>query len=372
MKIAYFAPELADPAVRRRVGMLTDARCAVNLLGFARDRGAGAPDADGYVLGHTQNRKFVQRIFSVLGAIPRALALRRLWRDADVVLARNLEMLALVVLVTLIMRPRARIAYECLDIHRLMSSPGIAGRVLRAIERACLRRSAIVVTSSPAFEQHHFRQMQGFAGDIILAENKILPLAEAAPSLSARPEGPPWVIAWCGVLRCRKSLDLLRKLANETNGDVRVDLWGAPALDQIPTFHDLVAGAPNMAFHGRYEARDLPAIYGRAHFAWTLDFYEAGGNSDWLLPNRLYESLAFGAVPLAVAGVETARWLSAKNVGLVFDASLERALSAFFLSLTPQAYEPFAMRVRALDQALLRETPDTCRAFAARLAGRKL
>src|SRR3712207_8090815 len=30
----------------------------------------------------------------------------------------------------------------------------------------------------------------------------------------------------------------------------------------------------------------LAEMYRSVHFAWSMDFYEAGANSDWLLPNR--------------------------------------------------------------------------------------
>jgi succinoglycan biosynthesis protein ExoL len=56
------------------------------------------------------------------------------------------------------------------------------------------------------------------------------------------------------------------------------------------------------------------------HFTWAIDYFEAGQNSDWLLPNRLYEGSAQGAVPIALNSVETGRWLAARDAGLRLDA----------------------------------------------------
>jgi hypothetical protein len=367
MSIAYFAHELADAAVQKRVRMLKLAGREVVLLGFERDRGAGAPASPegAIVLGRTLNQRLFARALSVLLAIPRALKAHRAWRGADLIIARNLEMLALVRVAARLTGARAPIAYECLDIHRLALAAGPAGAFVRAAERLCLRRTDLIVTSSPAFEQRYFRTRQRFAGRIVLAENKVLAAADyAAPQ---RAEDAPWTIAWCGVLRCRKSFELLAGLA-ERRG-VRVELWGLPALDQIPDFRARLAATPNMSFHGPYGPADLPRIYARAHFCWTVDFYDEGANSDWLLPNRLYESLCYGAAPIAVAGVETARWLQARGVGLVLARPLEESLDSFFAGLTPAAYRTLQDATLKLEPEAPRFTPESCRALVAQLSG---
>lgn len=367
MSIAYFAHELADAAVQKRVRMLTLAGRDVVLLGFERDRGAGAPlsPEGSVVLGRTRNQRLLARALSVLLAVPRALKARRVWRDADLIIARNLEMLALTRVLTRLTGSRAQIAYECLDIHRLALSNGVAGVLLRAVERFCLRGAAVIVSSSPAFERHYFRTRQRYIGKIVLAENKVLATPDsAAPQRAA--DGP-WTIAWCGVLRCKKSFDLLAGLAEKRG--VRVDLWGLPAPDQIPGFHARVAAVPNMRFHGRYAPADLAEIYARAHFCWAIDFYDEGANSDWLLPNRLYESLCYGAAPLAVEGVETARWLQERGVGLVLGRPLEESLDRFFADLTPAAYRRLHDATLRLAPEATRFTPESCRALAAELSG---
>jgi succinoglycan biosynthesis protein ExoL len=368
MSIAYFAHELADAAVQRRIKMLRAAGKQVTLLGFERRRdGAASQDHGGRVLGRTRNGRFLARIASVLLAMPRGLRLRPVWRDAELVIARNLEMLALVIVLTRLSGARPRIAYECLDIHRLMLGDGPAGLLLRALERLCLDRVAVVITSSPAFERRYFRDRQRFAGPVLVAENKVLSTSASPPPVRAG--GPPWVIAWCGVLRCARSLELLRAVAAANAGLVRVELWGAPALDQIPDFHAIVAASPHLDYKGRYKPEDLPAIYAAAHFAWAVDYYEAGGNSDWLLPNRLYESLCFGAPPIAAAGVETARWLERHGVGVVLDAPLERTLGDFLEALDADKYRALRDAAVGLDPKATRLTPEACVDFAAQLEG---
>lgn len=367
MSIAYFVHELADAAVNKRVRMLAIAGRDVSLLGFERDRGEGTPPAPqgSIILGRTRNQRLVSRAFSVLRAVPRTLASRQSWERAELIVARNLEMLALVRLVTRLTGSRARVAYECLDLHRLALSTGLTGILVRGLERLCLRGATLIITSSPAFERQYFRGRQRYQGRIVLAENKVLALENAASP--SRPETPPWIIAWCGVLRCERSLAILSRLAEKRG--VRVELWGLPALDQIPDFYQRVAATPNMTFHGPYSPGDLRRIYGAAHFSWAIDYYEAGGNSDWLLPNRLYESLCYGAAPIAIAGVETARWLQARKVGLVLNPPLEQTLDQCFAAMTPETYREVREAAARLAPEATRYTPESCRAFAAELAG---
>lgn len=368
MSIAYFVHELADPAVRRRADTLRMGGQQVALFGFDRVRdGQSQPSPPGaHVLGRTRNQAFAQRVLAVAAAVPKALGLREAWRTADAILARNLEMLFLAVATTQLSGARTRIVYECLDLHRLILDRGPAGALLRAIERSCLRRAALVVTSSPAFDRH-FRTTQRYDGPMLLVENKVLGATPAPPG--KRQSGPPWTIAWCGVLRCARSFSALRALAQARPEGVRVVLRGAPALDALPSFHDALAQTPNMTFGEAYAAADLPGIYGDAHFAWAIDYYEAGGNSDLLLPNRLYESLAFGAAPIAVEGVATAQWLERHGVGVVLRDPIETSLMAFVDGLTADGYAATEGAIAKLDPELTWMTPQACRALTAQIAG---
>ena len=72
-----------------------------------------------------------------------------------------------------------------------------------------------------------------------------------------------------------------------------------------------------MTFGGAYRnPEDMSHLYGSVDFSWVIDFFEEGQNSSWLLPNRLYEGCRFGAVPIAVAGTETARFLDRHGIGV--------------------------------------------------------
>jgi hypothetical protein len=278
-------------------------------------------------------------------------------------------MLVIVRVLATLMRLENRIIYECLDIHPLMLSQGWPGKVMRAIERWCLQRVSLLLTSSPAFVRNYFESVQSFTGETLIVENKVLALSDEAAVSDAPRAGPPWRIAWCGVLRCKRSFGILCDVAARHPDLVEIELWGAPALDQIPDFHTRIAALPNVRFRGRYQPADLPRIYASTHFVWAVDFYEAGGNSDWLLPNRLYEGLYFGAIPIAVEGVETARWLQDRAVGVVLSQPLTDSLEAFLRECGEPRYEPLRQAARALDKSLTSFTLENCRALIGDLVG---
>src|SRR6185503_20367573 len=63
------------------------------------------------------------------------------------------------------------------------------------------------------------------------------------------------------------------------------------------------------------------------------DFMEAGYNSLWLLPNRLYEG-GYQAVPaIAPAGTQTASWIASHGAGFTVDEDLAVNLPALVSEL---------------------------------------
>jgi succinoglycan biosynthesis protein ExoL len=258
--------------------------------------------------------------------------------------------------------PEATLIYECLDIHRLLLSRGLAGSVLRRIESRLWRQVDLLLTSSPAFLRSYF-EPRAFPAPARLVENKVLLLDGFRDlSLPGRPPGPPWRIGWFGMIRCRKSLEILRSLASKSGGAVEVIIRGRPSDAVFPDFARSIAGSPHLSFAGPYRnPEDLQSIYGEAHFNWVIDYFEEGQNSAWLLPNRVYEGGMFGAVPIALAGVETANWLRRQEAGVALSEPLEQSLHAFFSRLDPSAYSHLASKVAALPRRNLIDGPDECR-----------
>ena len=373
MRLLYLVHDLGDAAVKRRIRFLRDGGGHVVLIGFRRHRDDHLRDGtDGLCIGQTWNGRMLRRILSTI----RAIFLSGSWQDevrqAEAVIARSLEMLVLAVVVRRMTGATRPIVYECLDIHRLMTRSDLIGRFLRWIEHRLLNASSLLIVSSPSFIESYFSPIHGQLPPWLLLENKLLASElPAATDITPSPSltvGPPWRIGWFGIIRCRRSLELLAALARASDGRIEIDIRGRVAHDVIPDFDAKVAATPGLTFGGPYDRMtDLAAIYGQVHFNWAIDFYEEGLNSAWLLPNRLYEGSIFGVVPIALSTVETGRWLSRHDCGLLLDQPIELTLPALLTGMTPAAYEAERDRMTALDPTVLIETTATAISFISRL-----
>lgn len=370
-RIAYLVHNLADAAVARRIAMFRAGGAEVTVLGFCRDPvpPAEVAGASAIALGQTHDAALFHRALQVLGNLLKSRTLIEGCRDADVIVARNLEMLALARFAAARLGG-VRVVYESLDIHRSLLGQGLASQAVRAVERRLARGCALLLTSSPAFVREYFLPVQRLALPSRLVENKLLLLdGDPRPPRQSPPEGPPWTIGWFGNLRCRKTLATLTSLAGQGAGRIEIVIAGKASPAEFPDFVRQ-ADQPHMRYLGPYVANDLPALYAQCHFAWAIDYFEEGLNSAWLLPNRLYEASAFGAVPVALEGVETGRWLASHDAGLLLGAGSElEQLATRLKSLDAAAYAGLRDSVLAIPRCDLVAGRDDCRELVARVAG---
>jgi len=375
LRVLYFVHDLSDPAVRRRVMMLRAGGAEVALAGFRRAADV-APDIialSPIELGRTRDGKFGQR----LAAVARAAAtlgnkLRHLTRP-DVIIGRNLEMLALASRARQLFSADVPIVYECLDIHRLLIGQNGISWAMRSAERMLGRNAALLLTSSPAFVRDYFKSFGQTRAPIALLYNKVLELVEKPEAFNGRLAAPeakePWVIGWFGALRCKKSLDLLASFTRRMEGGFEVVLRGRPAYSEFDDFDRRAAAEPFMRFEGPYRnPEDLASIYGAVHFSWAIDFFEEGLNSRWLLPNRLFEGCRYGAVPIAAARTETGNFLSERHIGIVLDEVSEGALADRLGGMDRKAYTAARNKILVQDQTTWVCDLRDCRALVERLA----
>lgn len=363
MKIAYLVHDLSDPAVLRRVRMLKLGSAQVIIAGFTRipEPPKHIDGCEAINLGSTQDGQFLHRIGSVALVAYRLERLQNILAGCSVVIARNLEMLLLAARARRRYLPNAPLIFECLDIHRLLLRSNLIGRFLRTIETRLIEQVDLILTSSPRFVGEYFKP-RNLNPPIKILENKILlpDHAFARSTQGPRPIGPPWKIGWFGMLRCRRSFEILSSVARESDGRLQVVIAGRPSPREFPNFTDMVAKAPFVTFLGPYRLEQLPALYGSVHFSWAVDYFEQGLNSSWLLPNRIYESSFFGAVPLASEGVETANWLAEKQIGLNLAGEPEAALNHLISTMTGSRYRQLFDALQRVPAAELIETTESC------------
>jgi succinoglycan biosynthesis protein ExoL len=373
LHVLYLVHDLADPAVRRRVLMLQAGGATVTLAGFRRSDNAFA-NVEGLipiVLGTTRDGKFAQRLKAVAqAALSLAAKLRGVSRP-DIIVGRNLEMLALANRANMLFGGYSPIVYECLDIHRLLLRSDTIGKALRRAERLLGRNAQLLLTSSPAFVENYFAPFGQIDTPVVVLENKVLSLAgelhEPAIPAAAPQSGSPWKIGWFGALRCRRSFELLGEFTRRMEGRFRVVLRGRPAYSEFDDFDGFVRAEPFVDFHGAYRnPEDLAEIYRNVHFSWAIDFFEEGMNSSWLLPNRLYEGCRHGAVPIAMRNVETGRFLAIRGIGALLAEPSADALVSLIGDMDAQTYRGLSGAVASQDPKSWICNGNDCRTLVSR------
>lgn len=315
VNILYLAHDLNDASVAKRTLMLKEGGAEVTLAGFRRgDISNQGTHEKTYDFGPTYNTQLIRRTLSVLKIIINFKKYQKLFRHADLILARNLEMLCIACAICSLSRLKTPIIYELLDIHRLLTEQNLKGKFVQSIEKICLKKVNSVLTSSPGFIRQYLSARLNKQQKIILIENKLYP---APPKHPAELLQGVVNIGWFGILRCRKSFTILTNLAQKYPDQIHILLAGKPALDQIPDFFEKTEQTDNIEYAGPYESsKGLPELYAKLHYCWAIDFYEEGFNSDWLLPNRLYESGYFNVPAIVRSDTESSHFLKEKELGI--------------------------------------------------------
>ena len=294
------------------------------------------PDWPNTHLYMTQNESLGKRAAVVAKSIVKMTGHRQKLREADVIIARNLDMLAIAWAArALAGAGRVPLVYECLDINGALCRDDAKGRAMRAAERVLLNRIQMLVVSSPGFINSYFEPAQGYDGDWALWENKV-----AGSALPDRPKVRPVLdgpirLGWAGTIRCAPSLSILRDVADRLGDRVEVHIHGVVHRHVLPDFDAVIAAHPNMIYHGPYDyPADLPKFYDTFDLVWAQDLWQRGNNSDWLLPNRIYEASWAGCPSVAVAGTETGRRVAADKLGWAIPDATAGDLEALLQSMT--------------------------------------
>lgn len=340
--IAFFAHERGDARVVKRIAALQDQGRKV--IGFTfhreRDKVDAPPTWKNIHLGTTYNGRYLQRLWAFVKCSGVLWANRNLLETCSVIYVVNTDNAILALLARFFAGRSIPLVLEIADIQPAMTGGGLVSRILRAIEREVLSRSALLVTTSPGFVREYFLRVQDYCGEIFLLENKVYPShrlpAAALENTVPVSAGQPWVIGCFGALRCRRSLELMHALALRLGDRVRIILRGYPAGLIAADFDRLLGDLPNFEFGGSYFYPDeLADLYAQIDFNWAFDMDNPSGNSAWLLPNRIYEGGCFGVPVIGAKETETGRWIETRALGWTFAESLEESLADFLESLDP-------------------------------------
>lgn len=366
IRLLVFAPDAAEASFIRRMRSYLD--CGFSVVGFTMRRKNMNRDFEPFWgnvhLGEAENENPLRRIIAVSSSTLKVFKSRKKLAGSDVIVARNLDMLALATFARFMVRPRPALIYECLDIHGLMTQRGFKGWIFRFAERRLLSQTAALIVSSPSFVTKYFRPLQGWTGPVTLVENKVwldegsLPRPEpsSAKPRSAWSSEHPMKVGWVGTLRCARSLALLAEVAERLGSKVQLNFHGVVHEHALPDFDSVLSRHKNIVWHGPYDyPNGLLKIYNNCDLVWSQDLWQWGTNSSWLLPNRIYEASYFGCPSIAVSGSETGERVS-DGLGWTIPTPDAEPLVELLNRLSPQDVQVQRAKLLAMPKSAFRQT----------------
>lgn len=345
-EIVYFMWDRTDAGTIKRARSI--AAIGYHLIGFSFHRrrydNDSRPEWENVDLGLVADKSYLGRLPNLVMALWLGWTMRKRLRATSLFLARGLDLALLALAVRFLVGGRMKVVYEVYDVHFTLLEDGLRGRLFRWLERRVLARIDMLAVTSPDYVGEYFVKRQGYKGRQWVVENK-LPgdMLAASPAMVDGKRGwkgdRPLVLGWFGALRCNESLDILRRAALALPDDLEVHLRGWPSEMPIEEFQAIVDAVPNMTFFGPFKSpEDLADIYGKIDLNWAIDLQFRGGNSDWLLPFRIYEG-GFHAVPaLGARGLATGAKVEAGNLGWTLGEPYAENLAAFIRDLDPESY----------------------------------
>lgn len=353
-KVAYIGFDASHTSVRKRMKQIGDLTSLVGLT-FRRSRYNSdyVPEWDNIDLGHLDNGNYGKRLPMLLRAMRIIVANRAKLADVDLVIARNLDLMSLALAARALGIFKAPIVYDVFDVRNILLTDSTAAKAMRAAEKIALRKSALLVVSSPGFVEDYFTPYLHYDGPTLFLENKVdLNILPDDPAVRdawvsrdrARPgltEGE-FTIGWVGALRCARSAAMLAEIAQALPW-LKVQISGKSSYCPPDQFVKQFEGIDNIHYTGEYWfPTGLYDVYQTIDLNWDFDLSKPNKSGGWLLPNRLHEGGYFGVPHLAEEGSQTGHYVKRHGIGWTRPASVPAIVD--LLSEIREVYAPVKRR----------------------------
>lgn len=350
MKIIFLVSNAADSYFHKRIGELERLGVKVEILGFNREWYERKKyDHPCTFLGEIEQRHYFKRLLPILKAIP---AVRRHLKMADIVYIFLPDMLALYCASALGLRRTWKVVFDVCDIQPVLIGNSLKSRVFRLLERILMRRIDLLVVTSEAFVTEFFQKIQGLTQvRYLVIENKLGRKSLKLP-VRSQTERLPGVlrVGYFGVIRCPRSLEILKTAAERGKGRVRIYIRGASP-GRIVDIEACVKENSWIEYGGPYlSPDDCPDLYGSVDIVWACYPYEGrqAGNWLWARTNRFYEACFYGKPMIVQSGAEDGRVVAEKGLGVCVDLSDINACAERILSVSPDELQRWQSNIKRL------------------------
>ena len=259
MRMVFLLPVASDVRLHKRISSLQKLGIESNILAFERDYYSGKLFSGGYVsLGRLQNLSYHKRWYPYLKALP---VVRKAAKNADAIYAFGLDLLWLGWVATLGLGRPCKFVYEIADLG-ILSGYNLLGGSLRWLERFLLKRVTLLVVVAEDYITDYYQAFQGIAKsglNYLVIENKLDATVLPPPTLSSTKQTGILRIGYFGLIRCRRSWEILKTAAIKGNGRIKIYVRGKPMGIKID---EDVQRIPHIEYEGPYVSPDdLPGMY---------------------------------------------------------------------------------------------------------------
>lgn len=320
MNILFLLPVVSQARYHKRISALTEIGTKPNILAFERDYYKGKVFPTGYTcLGKIQHGKYYKRFLPFIKSLYKV---RHAAKQAEVIYAFGFDVLLLGWLSQFSLRKKIKFVCEVGDIRGAFLEKCIYSSLLRLIERAILKQIDLLVVTSKAYVTGYYKGIQGLHNiKYHVIENKI-----------DRDKILCWVnqqknkkedvirLGYFGVIRCRRSWEILKKVVRKGKGRIRLYVRGIAM--GIENFEEEARTIDFIDYGGDYVSPDdLPYMYGAVDMVWACYPYQgiSIGNWQWARTNRFYEACFFKKPMFVQAGAEDNRVVANLGLGLSID-----------------------------------------------------
>lgn len=320
-RITFLLPNSVQPRFYKRIDELSKLDIHTNIFAFERKYFQNNNlKYQYYSLGHISHGKYYKRL------IPLFKALFLVWKrtkEDDVIYAFGFDMLFLSGLINFFSLKKRKIVYELGDIRNQMIEATFKAGCLRFLERILLKQVFSVVVTSKAFITEYFEGIQKIKPTRYhVIENKAQRDTTYNKFNSKNQKDKSVItIGYFGLLRCKKSLEVLQKAVEQGKGKYKVFLRGIP-FGPVKDIKKYIEDDPLISYGGAYEApNDLPGMYDEVDLVWACYPYSSQktGNHLWARTNRFYEACSFEKPVFVDNCGEDAKSVRDMNIGMALD-----------------------------------------------------
>jgi succinoglycan biosynthesis protein ExoL len=353
MKIAFLCPSVGANHFKYAHGF-KEAGAEIRFFCFYRKQ---YPTSDGdlpiTLLGTIEHGKYLARIPRIISA---AVNYRRALKEYDCIFAFNWEMAMLAIIAFWGKRDRPAIILQMLDIRPIMMGAGPLSKLFRFTERRVLARIDLLCLLSRFYLDRYYLPVQGYRKrPFFILENKMYEdasLIEESRKTSGHSRSGGIEIGYFGLIRCRKSCEILKQAVLQGEGKLKLYLRGI-SLEDGPDLEEYSAGCDDIVYEGEFQpSRESAGMFSRVDLAWIASPYKDDRRvrSDWRWKrvNRFYQSCFFGKPMIAWKDTDDGDAVEKYGIGLTVDPEAPERAVRDILGITEKDLERWRSNLNQL------------------------